>query len=195
MNPAGVIESYRSIMRQVHGDQVADHVGLEYNKGYYKLSLPLLLEDGSIRQLRPRGLRLWQMIESIYRLSARYAKENRQMIPIIRCSLSALIDSDTKVGRFPFGELHIISNPLGIKFVWIPSRQGTFNESVVAYFCHIDGTLGDLLALVANLSGHEGVAMYHLHITPIGESVPRYSLDIEPQEWPHFVKSITQAVP
>jgi hypothetical protein len=195
--PDQVIGSYLGLMRALHGDQVADHIRLDYNRGFYRLSLPTVMEDGSVRRFPPRGLRLQHMINSIYRLSERYVKEKRYMVPVIACNITPLQApdaADAKLWRCPCGELSVVSFPGGLKLVWLPLRQSSFSDAVVSYFSIADNTLNELRALVEDLSRHEGVEMYHIHLIPVGETAPRYSLDITPQNWRHFADAVKSSV-
>lgn len=189
MPPKYLIAAYIESMRIVHGNELAQAIQLEYRKGFYRINVPMVGSDGEFIRIPTRNLRRIHIAQSIYKLSLRYQKEHKYMIPIAECTASRIGGEDQY--DHSLGDLSIIVTSTGAHLVWRPRNANCFiHDPIVAVF--VDNDYISLMATIDGLSTHKQASEFGIFIRPVNSEVksPSFMFTFAPDQWWFFRDSL-----
>lgn len=189
LSSESMIKLYRQAMKRVHGPAMERAVELEYKKGFFKLSIPIFV-NGIAKRMPTRSLRKSTIAASIRRLTLRYWRDNRLMIPSFAC-VARPIDNPAHATH---GEVAVLASAEGLQLVWKPNHASSFlSDPIVS--CYTSETYSDLLGLINYMNEQlqtlgPKVITLSLRVAPVGADIPMFVFVFLPPDWREFASYI-----
>lgn len=190
MTPTELVDTYIGTMRMVHGDPLADVIQMDYHKGFFKISIPMVGDNGEFIPLPTRNLRRVHIENSIRKLMIRYQKENKYMIPLVECSASRFNPVTSQSDNRTYGEMAVITRSEGLKLVWNPKVCNShISDPIVSVFVGDDYL--SFLGMIEELNKHTKALEFGIFLGSIGDQHKIvYLVQFAPEQWKFFIESV-----